>query len=112
MASDELGSGVNNNIGTVLDGTDQIGSTKGVVNDKGNAVLMGQICPGLNVDDITGRVAQGLNIERLGILLNGCLCSCQIRRANESGLDAIILKGMLQEVIGSAVDIVGRYQMI
>ena len=41
MAADELGGRMDNDVGTMLDRADQVGRAEGVVDDKRNAVLVG-----------------------------------------------------------------------
>ncbi len=112
VSADELGCGMHNDICTVLDRSDQIRCSEGIVDDQRQSVLMCHICPCLNVSHFTVRVAQRLNVERLGIRLNGCLCTGQICGLHEGGGHAGIREGMCQEVVGTTVDVLGRYDMI
>ena len=52
MAADELGCRMDNDVGTMLDRADQVGRAEGVVDDKRNAVLVGNFSDGVNVGDV------------------------------------------------------------
>ena len=71
VAADELGGGVDHDVRAVLDGPDQIGGAEGVVDDQGQAVLVGNGRDGVDVGNVGVGVAQGLQIDGLGVGLNG-----------------------------------------
>ena len=73
---------------------------------------MRQICPCLNIYHLTVGVAQRLNIQGFCILLDRIFCFLQVKGIHECCGDAVIDKCVCQEVIGSAVDILGRYNMV
>ena len=60
---------MNNYIRSVLDRSDKIRCSEGVVNNKGYAVCMGYSCCSVYVRYITVRVAESLDIYRPCILL-------------------------------------------
>ena len=57
MAADELRRGVNNDVGAMLEGAEQVGSTEGVVNYNGQAVLLGDFGNCVDVGDVGVGVA-------------------------------------------------------
>ncbi len=73
---------------------------------------MRQICPCLNIYHLTVGVAQRLNIQGFGILLNRVFCFLQIEGVHKCGGNTVIDECVRQEVVGSAVDILGGYDMI
>ena len=90
MTADELCRGMYYDICTVLDGTDQIRSTKCVINYQRQTMLMRNLCDCINVRNVTVRIAQRLQIDRTGIFLNGSLYLCQIMCIYESGCHTIM----------------------
>ena len=69
---------MNDNISTVFDGLDEVSSrAECVVDDQGNTGFMGDLGNGLDVWDIVSRVANGLDIYGLGLVVDG---SCKILR--------------------------------
>ena len=104
MAADELGGGVDHDVCAVLDGTDQVRGAEGVINDQRQAVLVGDGCNGVDVGDVAVGVAQGLQIDGLGVGLDGVLHLGQVVGVHEGGGDAELGQGVLQQVVAAAVD--------
>ena len=104
MAADELGGGVDHDVGSVLNGPDQVGGAKGVVDDQGQTVLVGDLRDGVNVGNIAVGVAQGLQIDGLGVGLDGALHLRQIMGIHKSSGDAELGQRMGQQVEAAAVD--------
>ena len=104
VAADELGGGVDHDVCAVLDGADQIRSAEGVINDQRQAMLMGDGCDGVDVGDVAVGVAQGLQIDGLGVGLDGVLHLGQVVGVHEGGGDAELGQGVLQQVVAAAVD--------
>ena len=65
VAADELGSGVDDDVSAMLDGTDQIRGAEGVINDQRQAMLVSDGCDSINIRNITVGVAQSLEVDRL-----------------------------------------------
>ena len=104
VAADELGGGVDHDVSAMLNGADQIGRAEGVVNHQRQAVLMGNLGDGVDVGDVAVGIAQGLQIDGLGVVLNGVLHFCQIMGVHESSGDAELGQGVGQQVVAAAVD--------
>ena len=104
VAADELGGGVNNNVSAVLNGADQVRGAEGVVDDQGQAVLVGNLGNGVNVGNVRVGVAQGLQVDGAGVLLDGVLDLGQIVGIHKGGGHAESGQGVLQQVGGAAVD--------
>ena len=94
MATDELGGGVNDYVSAVLNGTDQIGRAEGVVDDQRQAVLMGDLGDGVDIGDIRVGVAQRLDIDGLGVVLNGTLHLGEVVGIHKGGLNAVQRQGV------------------
>ncbi len=73
VAADELSSGVNNDISAVLNRTDEVRGTEGVVDYERQTVLMCDGGNGVDVGDVGVGVAERLQIYRLGVVLNSRL---------------------------------------
>ena len=104
VATDELGGGVDDDVCAVLQGPDQVGGAEGVVDDQGQAVLVGDGGDGVNVGDVAVGVAQGLQVDGLGVVLDGVLHLGQVVGVHEGRGDAVLGQGVGQQVIGAAVD--------
>ena len=57
VTADELRCGVDNDVGAMLEGAEQVGSTEGVVNYNGQAVLLGDFGNCVDVGDVGVGVA-------------------------------------------------------
>jgi len=104
VAADELGGGVNHDVCAVLDGANQVRGAEGVVDDQRQAVLVGNGGNGINVGDIAVGVAQCLQIDGLGVGLDGVLHLGQIVSVDKGGGHAELGQGVLQQVVAAAVD--------
>ena len=108
----ELGGRVDHDVCAVLDGTYQVRSAKGVVNDQRQAVLVGNGGNGINVGDIAVGVAQGLQIDGLGVGLDGVLHLGQVMGVDKGGGDAKLGQGVLQQIVAAAVDGLLRHDVV
>ena len=104
VAADELGGGVDDDVSAVLQGPDQVGGAEGVVDDQGQAVLVGDGGDGVNVGDVAVGVAQGLQVDGLGVVLDRVLHLGQVVGVHKRRGDAVLGQGVGQQVIGAAVD--------
>ena len=73
MSADELGGGMQHDIRAMLNGPDQIGRAKGVVDHKGDLMGMGDRRDGVDIRNVGIGVAKGLEVDGLGIGLDGSL---------------------------------------
>ena len=104
VAADELGSGVDDDVSAMLDGTDQVRGAEGVINDQRQAMLVSDGCDGINIRNITVGVAQSLEVDSLGVGLDRVLDLFQIVSVHEGGGDAELGQSVLQQVVAAAVD--------
>ena len=95
VAADELGGGLDHHVGAVLQRAEQVRSGEGVVHDHRQVMLVGDFGDCLEVRQISVRVAEGLEVDELGVLLD------------EGGGDAVTRQGVAQQVEGSTVDVLG-----
>ena len=78
VTADELCSRVNNNVYTVLDWTNQVWSTEGVIYNNRQTMLVCQLGDRIQIRNITVWVAQRFQVDCLGVLLNCILNLFQI----------------------------------
>ena len=78
MAADELGGRMDNNIGTVLYGTNEIGGAECVVHDEDDAVAMGYCSHTVDVKYITVGVAESFGVDDFCFRTYCCLEGCQV----------------------------------
>ena len=112
VTADELGCGMYNDVSTVLDRTDEVRSAEGVVDDERQAVLVRDLSDLLDVRNVGVRVAEGLDVDSLGVVLDRALELCEVVRVNEGGLDAELGQGVREQVVAAAVDGLLRYDVV
>ena len=108
-----LGGGMGHDIGAPLDGTAVDGSGKGVVDDQRHPVSMSRIGKPLNIQNIQGRIGNGLPEHRLGVGLEGRLqLLVGAIGGNKGKIDAHPLHGHGKEIKGAAVNGRAGHHMI
>ena len=100
------------NICAILNRTNQIRSSKCIVNYQRDLMCMGNICQLADINNIRVWISQSLNIYCLCVLLNSCLYFFKILRINKGCLDSILWKCVLQQVVRTTVDIFCCYNVI
>ena len=70
VAADELGCGVDNDVGAMLQRTEQIRGAESVVDDNRQTVLLGDLGDGVDVGDVRVGVAERLEIDDRGVVLD------------------------------------------
>ena len=104
MAADELGRGMYHDICAMLDGSEQIRSSESIIYYQGKPVLMSYLCDSVYIGDITVGISKSLQIDRSGVFLYSALNLCQVVCIHESSVDAVLGKGVSQQVVAAAVD--------
>ena len=104
VAPQKLGGGVDHHVGPVLDGADEVGGAEGVVHHQGDAVAVGDGGDGVQIGEVAVGVAQGLQVDRLGVGADGPLHLRQVVGVHKGGGDPEGGQGVGQQVIGAAVD--------
>ena len=112
MAADEFGCGMNNDVCAVLDRTNEVWSCEGIIDNQRNFVLMCNFCKCFDIDNIRVRVSEGLDVDGFCVLLNGCANLIQIKYINKCGADAVLRKGVCQQVVGTTVDVLCGYDVV
>ena len=104
MTADELGGGMNHDVGAVFQRANQVRRSEGVVDDHRNLVLVGDFRNSLNVRDVGIGIAESLDQDKLGVVLDGSLNFVQVVDIHEGGIHTEGAKGVLQQVVGTAID--------
>ena len=73
---------------------------------------MGDLCQTFDVYHIRVGVTQSLDVESLGVLLKACFDLIIIGRSHESGGHTVVHQSMRQQIVGAAVNIICRNDMI
>ena len=111
VATDELCRGVNDDVGTVLQRTEQVRGAKGIVHNDRQAVLVGNLGDCVDVGDIGVGVAQRLQIDNGGVVLNCALDLFEIMSIDKGSLDTKLRKRMLEQIERAAIDGLLRHDM-
>ena len=104
MAADVFCGGLDDDVGTVLDGADEGGGGAGVVDDEWEAVLVGDVGEGANVGDVELGVAEGFGVDGAGFGGDGGADGGEVVGVGEAYGDAVLGEGVVEEVVGSAVE--------
>ena len=108
-----LRGGVGDDVGAPLEGTAVDGCGECVIDDEGHAVLVGDACKLLDVQNLAARVRDGLAEQRLGVGTEGCrdfLLAGLLRY--KGALDAQLLQRDAEEVVRATVDFVGSDEVV
>ena len=88
----------------MLNGLDEAGGAEGVVDDQGQAVGVGNLRDSVDIGDIGVGVAQGLQINGLGVGPDGGGELLQIVGVHKCSGHAELRQGVGQQVVAAAVD--------
>ena len=105
MPADVLGQRVHDDVGAPLERLDEAGGGDGVVHDHGDAVAVGRLGDGLDVGDVAGRVADGLEVDRNGLVVDERLEVLGAVAGGEPDVDAEVGQHVLEEGEGAAVQL-------
>ena len=112
VTADELRGGMDHDVRAQLDGPEQEWRREGIVHHERNPVPMGDGRNLLDVNDVAVGIAEGLDEQEFRLRTDGFLEVIQVGRVHEGGRDAVGDERVLQEVVGAAVDGLGRYDMV
>ena len=112
MAAEELGGGMDDDVGAMLEGPDQVGRRHRVVDDEREAVLLGDRRDGLDVDDDAARIGDGFDEDRLGLGRDGGLEGRRIVRIGPGDVPAEILERMGELVDRAAIELVAGDELV
>lgn len=66
----------------------------------------------LEVREVGVRIAEGLEIHELGVVLDRVFEGLRVVHINEGRGDAVVFQGVAQQVVGAAVDVLGGHDVI
>ena len=105
VAAQELGDRVNDNVGTVLEGANQVRGGQGCVHNQGNTRLVCDLCEAFQVGNLTGGVRHDLGVDCFGVLGQCRLVVGGVGAGHEGGLNAEAAQGHVQLGDGAAVQL-------
>ena len=104
VAVDELGHGVQDDVGAQVEGLLQVGRGEGVVHHQRAAVRVRDLGHRLDVGDLHGRVGGRLDVDQLRVRPQGLPHVRHVRRVHERGLDAEAGEVLLDQAARRPVD--------
>ncbi len=112
MAAHVLGQRVHDDVRAMLERSAEHGRGDGVVDDQRHAVAVRGFGQGGKVDDVAGRVADGLAEHRLGALVDQRFQGGDVVVGGEAHLDALARQGMGEQVVSAAVELGHRNDVV
>lgn len=105
VAVDVFGDGVHDNVGAVREGVLDIGGHEGVVDDDEDAVLVGDVGDGADVDEGEGRVGRGFDPDEFGPVGLDHAGDVEFDGGRKGDLDAVGRGDFGEVAMGAAVDV-------
>src|SRR5215212_3392985 len=105
VPADELGGRVDDDVGAVLQGVDQVGRWQGVVDNEWDASVVGHRRGPLDIQRVERRVAYGLGIDGLRLIRDRRAYSVEIRRVGELHVYTDLGQRVVELVVGTAVEL-------
>lgn len=113
VTTNPFGSGVDDNISAVVNGADKVtASSKSVVHYKRDTFIMGNLGNGLEVGDAVLGVANALNVDSLGVVVNRSGKLIKVVDIDKLGLDSQTGEEHLELVVGAAVQVRGGNNVV
>jgi hypothetical protein len=94
---------VEDQVGAVVEGAQQVGRGEGRVDHQRQVVLVGQRGHARDVEHVQARIAQRFAEQHLGLGADRGAPGVEVARVDEGGLDAEALQGIGQQVVRAAV---------
>lgn len=112
VPADVLRRGMDDDVRPMLDRPDQVRRSERVVDDEGNAALVGDCRHRFDIDQVDARVADGLDEDRFRPVRDGRPKVPGIVRIDELRPDADLRQGNVEQVERSAVQRPGRHDLV
>ena len=113
MAADPLGGRGDHDVGAVVDrAADVAGGAEGVVDDERDAVVVGDLGERLEVGHVEARVADRLDVERPRARVDRLREVRRVVAVDELHADAEAREGDLELVVGAAVEVARRDDVV
>lgn len=112
MTADELCGGVDDNVGTMFDRTDEERRAESIVDDEDDIMAVGDLGDGVKISDIGIGVSEGLGVDDLCLGEDGSFEGSEVVDVDDCILNALSGKSVGDEIVGTAIKVVGRYDMV
>ena len=112
MSADELGGGVYDDVGSVFDGSNQEGRAEGVVHNHDGTMAVSYLGDAVDIGHIGVGVAEGFDDHGLGVRTESSLNGFKVGGVDDGGFNALRAQRVLQQVVGTAIKVVGSYHMV
>ncbi len=107
MPGDELGEGIDHDVRTVFEGAEQVRGCHGVVDHEGDSRIMGDTGNGLEVIHVVFRVSHRFGVNQPGVFIQRRANVFRIGSVDELHSYAHFGQRVVEQVIGSSVEIIG-----
>ena len=113
MAADPFGGGFYNDIGAKLQGPGEItAGAESIVHDQWQVIVFGQRNKFFKIRNVQPGVADGLQINGLGVLVDQRHEAVHIIAVGKAGFDAEPFEGHLELVVGASVEEGGGHEIV
>ena len=112
MSADELGGGVQHDIGTMLNGTNEERRSERVVDEERDIVTVSNLGQAVDISNVGVGVSEGLGIKSPGLGQDGSLYGLQVAHVDDGVLHSKVGQSMGDEVERAAIEIVGSHDMV
>ena len=112
VASDKLRCRVDHDVGAMFYGANEVGRAKGVVDNQGQSVTVGNGCRSLDVGDVGMRISQRLDENKFGIGLDCGFQCVVIVRIDERCADPLALQRVCKEIVSAAIDVFAGHDVV
>mmetsp|Transcript_5968 Transcript_5968/g.23715 ORF Transcript_5968/g.23715 Transcript_5968/m.23715 type:complete len:341 (+) Transcript_5968:5957-6979(+) len=112
VAAEVFGQRVHDDVGAVLDRPAQVGRGHGVVDDQRHAMGVGDGGDLLDVGHIALRVAERLDEDGLGLVVDQRGEAVGLAVVGELGADAVLRQRVREQVVGAAIERAGRDDVV
>ena len=112
VAAHVLGQRMDDDVGAVFERPAEDGRRHRVVDDQWDAVTVRGVSQRLEIDDIAGRVADGLAEDCLGLVVDQRFQRGDVIVGGEAHLDALTRQGVGEKVVGAAIELGHRNDVI
>lgn len=107
VSTKPLGEGVDDDVGTVIEGIGEVWSRAGRIDDEGNAVFLGDGSDGIKVGNFEGGIGNGFTKEGASLVVNGVGELAGILRVDKADLDPKRGKDVVELGVAAAIKIAG-----